>query len=87
MSMAMPEGGIAVDPNEVIRMLRQRHAEQLDGLTYENTTLRVALNDAQATIRELRVKNEELATALAKAKEAAEAESERAGIRRAAARA
>lgn len=70
MSMPMPEGGgIAVDPNEVTRVLRQRHAEMVDGLTYENATLRAALNDAQATISETRIKNEELAAALAQAQQ------------------
>jgi hypothetical protein len=86
MSMPTPPAGIAVDPAAVTAMLRQRHAEQTDGLTYENATLRVALADAQTTIGDLRAKTEELAAELAQAKEAADAEGSKARIQRAAAR-
>lgn len=62
MSIAFPEPGIAVDPNRVLSHLRQVHAQRLDAADYQNAQLTAALEDAQATISEVRIRAEELGT-------------------------
>lgn len=61
MTMTAPEPGTAVDPMQVIMQLRQQHAQRMDAADYQIAQLTVALNDAQATIGDLRIRAEELA--------------------------
>ncbi|MGI8333486.1 hypothetical protein ACRYCC_26335 [Actinomadura scrupuli] len=63
MTMALPEPGIAVDPNRVLSHLRQAHAQRLDAADFQVAQLTAALEDAQATIGELRIRAEELGNA------------------------
>lgn len=65
MTMALPEPGIAVDPDRVLHHLRQIHAQRLDAADYRNAQLTAACDDAQATIVELRVRAEALGNEVA----------------------